>query len=169
MEASDLEPFRIKEDWKGKDLLGHFVHPLPIQDHDLLYNNFTNVLPSLNLNKSSGGDYITFFFPLGNIYSCFSIFSMKNCCDILLNTLNITIITRITYFLLLIVVSFLACMFWIYILTYIFIIYLIYVLEAHIYIRIIYVTICYKYLACNYFQLSSYSDPKSLINTCCLF
>lgn len=112
METSDLEPFRIKEDWEGKDLLGHFVHPLPIQDHDLLYNNFTNVLPSLNLNESNDGDYITFF---GTIYPCCFIFSMKNCYDILLNIPNITIITRVTYFLLVTIVSFLVFIFFIYI------------------------------------------------------
>lgn len=95
MEASDLEPFRIKADWEGKDLLGHFVHPLPIQDHDLLYNNFTNVLPSLNLNESNDGDYTT---SSGTVYPCCFIFSMKNCYDILLNILILTIIMRITNF-----------------------------------------------------------------------
>lgn len=112
METSELEPFRIKEDWEGIGLLGHFVHPLPIQDHNLLYNNFTNVLPSLNLNESNDGDYTTFF---GGIYPCCFIFSMKNCYDILLNIPNITIITRITYFLLVIIVSFLVFIFFIYI------------------------------------------------------
>lgn len=85
METSDLEFFRIKEDWEGKDLLGHFVHPLPIQDHDLLYNNFTNVLPSLNLNEPKDRDYTTFF---ETIYPCCFVFFMKNCYDTLLNIVS---------------------------------------------------------------------------------
>lgn len=102
MEASDLVPFRIKEVWEGKDLLGHFVHPLPIEVHDLLYNNFTNVLPTLSLNERNGGDYTTFS---GTLYPCCFILSMQNLCVFLLNVLNITILTRITYFLVIIVYS----------------------------------------------------------------
>lgn len=108
MEASDLVPFRIKEVWEGKDLLGHFVHPLPIEVHDLLYNNFTYVLPTLSLNERNDGDYITFS---GTLYpSCF-ISSVLDLCDFLFNILNITMLTRITYFLVIIVYSMMLFLF----------------------------------------------------------
>lgn len=96
-EASDCSEasFRIKEVWEGKDLLGHFVHPLPIQVHDLLYNNFTNILPTLNLSESNEGGYTTFS---GTVYPRCFILSRENLCDLLFNILNITILTRVTYF-----------------------------------------------------------------------